>query len=167
MTQVIASPSSPSSPINSSSSTSSTPILLTSSALIEADQLVGEVDPNDKNLSDKPSTVLFNHDYILSYNDKSIGKEKSATISNRYAQYLTSWEQEAASQYKTYFFHNGGALCKRYVCWLYFKDKALRCLLCEKYTKTRHSTGEISFYKIASTFPYNFTSFTIRTEILF
>ncbi|CAF3570525.1 unnamed protein product [Rotaria sp. Silwood1] len=65
--------------------------------------------------------------------NKSQLNKKSSTIVRR--KYLSAWEKQPDAMYKTYVFDQLGERRENFLSWLYFKDNAMRCSLCEKHGK--------------------------------
>ncbi|CAF4981731.1 unnamed protein product, partial [Rotaria sp. Silwood1] len=83
------------------------------------------------------SNILDNHDMSFSIQQENSNKsqlnKKSSTIVRR--KYLSAWEKQPDAMYKTYVFDQLGERRENFLSWLYFKDNAMRCSLCEKHGK--------------------------------
>ncbi|CAF1341874.1 unnamed protein product, partial [Rotaria sordida] len=98
------------------------------------------------------SNILDNHDMSSSIQPENSNKsqlnKKSSNVVRR--KYLSVWEKQPDAMYKTYVFDQFGERRENFLSWLYLKDNAMRCSLCEKHGKRRNTNGNQIFqiYKI-------------------
>jgi hypothetical protein len=62
-----------------------------------------EVNPINKRLCNKRSTIVPDHNYNLSNNHKIAKKKNLKSRSKHSVQYLSNWEKQPEAQYKTCF----------------------------------------------------------------
>ncbi|CAF3492886.1 unnamed protein product [Rotaria socialis] len=67
-------------------------------------------------------------------NKSNLNKKSSTKIRRNY---LPDWEKQPDAMYKTYSYDQFGKRHEKLLSWLYFKDNAMRCSLCEKHGHTQ------------------------------
>lgn len=116
-----------------------------------------EIDSDDSPSSSSISNALKDHHYgqssstsldaaICNSNkphstNTSKSKPKRISTPTPVRTYLSSWETLPESKYKTYIRDPCDKLQQELLPWLYFRDDAMRCSLCEKHMKRRNTNG--------------------------
>lgn len=62
--------------------------------------------------------------------------------------YLPAWESRPEAMYKTYVCDEFGNRCEKLSPWLYMKDDAMYCALCERHGKKKNSNGKLNSLSI-------------------
>ena len=103
------------------------------------------IDDNSSPSSIPSSRILTDRNSIISIPVNRIKITESTFKRKQYsATYQQSWEKREEAMYKAYEFDLFGTRREKLICWLYSTDnKTMRCLLCEKYTKTKNSNGKL------------------------
>ncbi|CAM2721721.1 unnamed protein product [Rotaria socialis] len=111
--------------------------LFNSSISVSADEIqLSSVPSTSKSLSHLHGGILLDN------NKTHKNKDSTPTRSKHRTQYLSEWEKRPESHYRTHIFDELGQLHERSICWLYMKEKSMRCRLCEKYGKARNTNGK-------------------------
>ena len=113
---------------------------------VERDELEveDEIQVINKQSCNESSSSINEHNYSLSTVPKGYEKKQTTSVRSKHRiQYLCAWEKQTEAQYKTYTFDDLGAKHETFMCWLYYKNKSMRCRLCEKYGKTRNTNGKM------------------------
>ncbi|CAF4195506.1 unnamed protein product, partial [Rotaria magnacalcarata] len=120
--------------------------LFNSSISVSADEIqLSSVPSTSKSLSHLHGGDLAGEVNVVHKNDNNKthkNKDSTPTRSKHRTQYLSEWEKRPESHYRTHIFDELGQLHERSICWLYMKEKSMRCRLCEKYGKARNTNGK-------------------------
>ncbi|CAF4721232.1 unnamed protein product, partial [Rotaria magnacalcarata] len=117
--------------------------LFNSSISVSADEIqLSSVPSTSKSLSHLHGGDLAGEVNVVHKNDNNKthkNKDSTPTRSKHRTQYLSEWEKRPESHYRSHIFDELGQLHERSICWLYMKEKSMRCRLCEKYGKARNT----------------------------
>ncbi|CAF4511470.1 unnamed protein product, partial [Rotaria socialis] len=120
--------------------------LFNSSISVSADEIqLSSVPSTSKSLSHLHGGDLAGEVNVVHKKDNNKthkNKDSTPTRSKHRTQYLSEWEKRPESHYRTHIFDELGQLHERSICWLYMKEKSMRCRLCEKYGKARNTNGK-------------------------